>query len=85
MNVCLDSLNDSRCPFNALCIWSGVAIVKLTVTGHAVHSFRMSTIKSGFYPPTDTIIENHRFQLTKVLPYPGEINNGQSRVELEIN
>ena len=83
--VCLDSLNDSRCPLGALCIWTGVATVKLTVTGHAVHSFLLSTLKRPSFPPADTTIENHRIQLTKVLPYPGEINNGSSRIEVQVN
>jgi len=85
IKVCIDSVSDSRCPFNALCIWAGVAIVKLRVTGAAVHSFQLSTISNGHFPPTDTTIENHRLYLTKVLPYPGDGSNLSPRIELNVD
>lgn len=84
LRVCLDSLYDSRCPANVECIWAGVAIVKLNVTGNRVHSFKMSTINSRFFPPADTVIENHHFQLRNVLPYPGSGSTLSPRIELNV-
>lgn len=84
IKICLDSLNDSRCPLNVECFWGGVAVVKLNVTGNGVHSFRMSTLTNGVFPPTDTVIENHRFRLLNVLPYPGSGSNVSSSIELKV-
>lgn len=85
IKLCLDSLNDSRCPINVECIWAGVAIVKLKVTGTSLHAFRMSTNGGRYFPPNDTLIENHRIQLNKVLPYPGDGSHVSPRIELNID
>ncbi|QEC54785.1 hypothetical protein [Flavisolibacter ginsenosidimutans] len=86
VKVCVDSLNDSRCPLNATCIWAGYAAVKLTVSlKNETHSFMLSTLSRSGFPPPDTTLANHRFQLVNVLPYPGETANGTSRVELKID
>ena len=86
LNVCLDSLNDSRCPANVTCVWAGVAIVKLTVTVNSnIHSFRLSTLAGKAFPPYDTTVANHRFQLMKVEPYPSTGGNAVPSVELVID
>lgn len=86
LRICLDSLSDSRCPANAVCVWAGVAVVKLTVTvRNNVHSFKLSTSKSAAFPPADTSVANHRFRLGKVLPYPGTGGNTPPYIELTVD
>lgn len=86
LRICLDSLSDSRCPANAVCVWAGVAVVKLSVTvNNKVYSFKLSTAKSAAFPPADTSVANHRFGLSKVLPYPGTGGNTPSYIELTVD
>lgn len=72
-SICLDSLiQDSRCPKDVVCFWSGTAIVKVTFreSGNQ-HQFRMSLIG---YPhlgyPSDTAIGAYRISFQGLEPYP---------------
>ncbi len=85
LKICLDSLNDSRCPLNANCIWEGCATAKLTVSiNNKMYSFHLSTTKRAGFPPTDTTIANHHFQINKVLPFPGDASNISPYIELNV-
>lgn len=85
LKVCLDSIGDSRCPANAVCIWAGYAWVKLSVSeGDKRYSFKLSTAKGTVLPPNDTTIGNRRFQLINVLPYPGSGSSVSPRIELNV-
>lgn len=86
LKVCLDSISDARCPANAFCIWEGYAVAKLTVSAaNTVHSFRLSTTKRQGFPPNDTTVANHRFQLVNVQPYPGTGGNVTPHIELLVD
>ena len=64
-----DSLSDGRCPIGAWCIWEGTARVKLHVqqSGKKTISFWLNTHSSLL---TDTIVNDLRFELIDLLPYP---------------
>ena len=71
ITYCLDSINDSRCPDNAVCIWQGYAAAKMNLTINQVtHKVILNTPIS--YPPftNDTTIAGFRFKLVDVTPYP---------------
>ena len=65
----LDSLNDSRCPIGAACVWEGNARVKLHVQqyGKNIVSFWLNTHNSLL---TDTIVNGLHFEFIDLLPYP---------------
>ena len=71
--ICVDSLNDSRCPANAICIWAGFAMAKIKFhEGNNTHSLKMVLEKSVYFPNTnDTTINGYRIIFTDVQPYPG--------------
>lgn len=70
-SVELDSvLNDSRCPKGTQCVWEGNAEVLLKTTMASdgkTHYVKLNT-HSQF--TQDTIINNHRFKLLELNPYP---------------
>jgi len=62
-------LSDSRCPINALCFWAGDANVRFQLrTSSKAYTFDLHTY-TGF--TNDTTIENIRFKLINLQPYPG--------------
>jgi hypothetical protein len=66
----IDSIiNDSRCPIEANCIWTGNAEVRLDliIEGNYRHVFVLNT--NNDYK-VDTIIDNIRYRLVGLLPYP---------------
>lgn len=84
IRICYDSLiEDSRCPKNAVCVWQGVARVKLsaTISGEQ-HSFHLSTVNMQPDYRTDTVLSGYKFQLINVHPYPGD---GQLTKKVELN
>ena len=86
VKICLTSIEDSRCPKGVDCIWAGYAAVSLTTTvNNSVRTFTLSTTTRSGFPPKDTTVDNHRFQLTKVLPYPGDGSNVSPRIELQLD
>jgi hypothetical protein len=88
VSLCLDSVRDSRCPLNVMCIWQGVAEANFTLkTGTAEIKFKLATLKFKALGLTgDTTINNIRFILKDVKPYPGQIGYSTQKksVELEI-
>lgn len=73
VRICFDSvLQDSRCPVYAVCVWAGVAQVKLTVrVGNSSYPIVLSTLQApGFV--RDTTIQQYRISLQDVQPHPGD-------------
>lgn len=85
IRICYDSLlEDSRCPADANCIWSGVAKVQLTANvGSAKTTFQLSTIKLAPSYNTDTTISGFHIKLTGVQPYPG-LGTSPRLVQLQV-
>ena len=71
--ICFDSLlTDSRCPKNAVCVWSGNAIIKVGFHENGnTHKFVMS-LKGypDFGYPSDTTVNGYRIVFTDLNPYP---------------
>lgn len=66
--ICLESVNDSRCPVNVVCIWEGDAVVDLSFkSNQKTTSFKLHT-HDNFQQ--DTVIDNIKIELAKVAPYP---------------
>lgn len=83
--LCLDSIADSRCPTDLVCVWEGNAeayfVLKKRVTQH---TFVLNTYKKFV---TDTVIDNLSVKLIEVLPYPKSTNANQQNnysVKVEI-
>lgn len=67
-SLCFESVDDSRCPTNAVCVWEGNAAANLVLKSAAGNkSFTLNT-HSNF--KRDTIINNLKIELIGVLPYP---------------
>ena len=70
--ICLESINDSRCPSGGECVWEGDAVVEF--------NFKSKTENKSFSLHTndkfqqDTIINNLKIKLLNVIPYP-DLNN----------
>jgi len=83
--ICFDSLvSNSLCPEDAVCIWSGCAIIKVSFhENNNTHSFRMIIpALKNFGAVNDTTINGYRVvfkdlkpnsNTTKPAPLPGEI------------
>jgi hypothetical protein len=61
----IDTINDSRCPRGAACIWQGEARVNLLFEKPVVGSILLST-----YDKLKDTISNFEVQLIDVVPYP---------------
>ena len=71
ISVCFDSLNDSRCPSDAVCFWSGVAIAKFTlIKNHVSYPFTLTTLPVFGQYSSDTTLAGYKFHLVNILPYP---------------
>jgi hypothetical protein len=70
--LCVDSLlEDSRCPSDVVCVWSGRAVVKFSLTKNAqTYPFVLSTLNQPNYYKKDTIISGYKIELINVYPYP---------------
>lgn len=67
--ICFDSLiTDSRCPANAVCIWQGVVVVKLSFRDAAgSQNFYLSSLTNHpFFPANDTSINGYKIRLLDV-------------------
>lgn len=68
IRVWFDSIEDSRCPLDVICIWEG--------NGRAKIHLEQSGIKSAFWLNTfdhflkDTLISGLRYELIDIFPYP---------------
>lgn len=74
LRVRADSLADSRCPTNVVCITAGTVVVSLTAEGEIGRkSFTMSltgdTAENENNAPTVEVL-SHSFRLRRVDPYP---------------
>ena len=71
ITVCFNSLNDSRCPSDLVCVWSGVGIAKFTLIKKGVsYPFTLTTLPV-FHPySSDTVVAGYKFHLVNILPYP---------------
>jgi len=63
--------SDSRCPVNAKCLWSGVAIIKATVKNQKGESkaLRLSTVNYESYNNTEEVFGKD-ITLLELLPAP---------------
>ena len=69
ISLSFDSLQDSRCPIGAMCIWEGNGRVQLVVkqgSGKAIR-FWLNTHDRFM---RDTMVNGLRFELVDMLPYP---------------
>ena len=68
LSLRVDNLNDSRCPIGVVCVWEGTASVEFHLTTtNGQYDFTLDTHPNF---TNDTIIENMKYQLIDVLPYP---------------
>lgn len=66
--ICLLSINDSRCPSGGKCVWEGDAVVELNLkTNSKNQSFSLHTHPNF---QKDTVINNLKIELLNVFPYP---------------
>lgn len=71
ISVCFDSVNDSRCPSDATCVWIGVAIAKFTLIKNGVsYPFTLTTLPVFHQYSSDTTVAGYKFHLVNILPYP---------------
>ncbi len=85
VEICFDSVLDSRCPINAECIWAGEAIVNLSIKADGQNqTFKMATLNA--VPPfkNDTTVMGYRIKLLSLLPFHGD-NSSPYRVELSVS
>jgi hypothetical protein len=62
--------NESRCPQNVVCIWQGMATVKLVFSKNEIdYPFSVSTLRFGNYH-TDTLVAGYKIKLLLLNPYP---------------
>ena len=74
INLCLDSVLDSRCPADVTCVWQGVGIVKMSCTiNKQNHQFKLSTTKFNGIN-ADTILQGFQFKLVGLSPFPIQSN-----------
>lgn len=70
LQVCLDSLSDSRCPMNANCVWAGTAIAWLSFTKNGQkYIVALATLPFDSYKQKMTMA-GYTISLINVLPYP---------------
>ena len=82
--LCVTSVNDSRCPFGGECIWEGDAVVRFSLITHAeTKTFSLHTNKKF---RQDTLINNLNIKLLDVFPYP-ELNDAipQNAYSVEVS
>jgi hypothetical protein len=76
--ICCDSIFESRCPANAICVWQGYAGAKFSLHQNGqVIPFTLSTLtnRSIINLPNDTVINQIKIILKDITPYPGIPSN----------
>ena len=69
--VVLDSvLSDSRCPKGVVCVWEGNAEVRLKTIMTLYNKKNIFRLNTNPQFTQDTIINNYRFKLLELNPYP---------------
>lgn len=68
IRISFDSIQDSRCPMDVICIWEGNGRAKIHLQESGKSSkFWLNTFDNFL---TDTIINGLHFELMGILPYP---------------
>lgn len=70
--ICLTSINDSRCPSNVVCVWEGDAEVEFNFKSNSENKIFKLHTNDKFQQ--DTIINNIKIKLLNVFPYPNSNN-----------
>lgn len=84
LNLCLETLQDSRCPSNLVCVWAGVAKASFTLTiNGAPHNIVLATSKS-FDDSTEVTVQHYKISLLNVLPYPDGTTPAKRAAEVRI-
>jgi hypothetical protein len=70
LKLCVDSISDSRCPSNVVCVWAGTAIVRFTFTNNGNEHPVVLAI-----PPFESFtqqikVAGYTLTLINVSPYP---------------
>lgn len=75
INYCFDSLlQDSRCPYNAFCIWGGFAKARFKITvNNQLHTVELYSPNPNFN--SDTVIGGIRFAFENITPENGFPNS----------
>ncbi|MBK5271481.1 MAG: hypothetical protein JJE22_10750 [Bacteroidia bacterium] len=70
LKLCLDSVSDSRCPSNVICVWSGTAIASLSFTKNGqVYPVTLAIPPFGSYQEKIKVA-GYTITLLDVTPYP---------------
>lgn len=73
VELCMESIQDSRCCTYCYCVWQGVATTNFILkTGNQTIPFQLHTLDNPSPYRTDTTIMGYKIKLLKVTPYPGE-------------
>jgi hypothetical protein len=77
IKYCFDSLlNDSRCPYNAICIWGGYAKARVKVTiNNTQHTLELCTPSILSNLKADTTVSGIQFKLAGITPENGLPNS----------
>jgi hypothetical protein len=83
-SICLEYVNDSRCPSNGVCVWEGNASANFVLNSITENqSFTLNTQKNF---QRDTIINGLKIELISVSPYPLlNSTTNQNEYSIEIN
>lgn len=85
VRICFTSLQDSRCPLNATCVWQGIAVAGFTIRLHGIqHQVTLATDKIPGYPSTDTTVSGYQIKLLNITPYPESVTNEPVRASLQL-
>lgn len=68
IRLTVDSIQDSRCPIGAMCIWEGNGRVKINLLHDGISSSFWLNTHENFLQ--DTVIDGLKYELTDLLPYP---------------
>ncbi|TBN03325.1 hypothetical protein EYD45_09970 [Hyunsoonleella flava] len=83
--ICLDSIQDSRCPTGLVCVWEGDAATYFSLdNGQNIKSI---TLHTNTIFQQDTLIDGLRIKLLDVSPYPDknvepDISKYKARIEV---
>lgn len=81
-NLCLESVNDSRCPTDLVCIWEGNAAANFILNSKTDSKpFTLNTNQSF---QRDTILNRLKIELVRVSPYPITTATNQNEYSVTI-
>lgn len=82
--ICLISINDSRCPSDVVCVWEGDAAVEFNLKSNTENNY--FTLHSNNKFQQDTIINNLKIKLLNVFVDPDSDNPpNQSGYSVELS